>query len=424
MKYFILIPDGAADEPQDSLGGKSPLQYASIPTLDRLATQGRVGLTNHVPDSFNPGSEVACMSLMGYDPLTYFTGRAPLEAAAKGISLGPEDWAVRCNLVTIEDHGDGPVMVDFTADHIATPEAAELLETAQQGLARDFPDLKGWEFVPGVSYRNLLLFRGNVGGHCELGDGLRTTAPHDRVNQLISDAFPRGTGSRLLTEIMGHSEMWLKDHAVNRIRKSKGLGIATHVWLWGAGQRPAFKTFKSLYGVQGTMITAVDLLRGLAELAGWRCREVEGATGYLDTDYAAKGQAAIDEFSKSDLVCVHVEAPDEAGHEGNALAKVKALEEIDEKIVSPVIDYLEQQASNGEPYRVFVCPDHPTFCSTRMHSRGLVPYIIAGTGVDGMAAQSYDENAVAVGPTVAQGSTLIGSLFEDAEAQFKPNTVN
>jgi 2,3-bisphosphoglycerate-independent phosphoglycerate mutase len=215
---------------------------------------------------------------------------------------------------------------------------------------------------------------------------------------------------------MGCSETWLKDHAVNRTRNSKGHGIATHVWLWGAGQRPAFKTFKSLHGVQGTMITGVDLLRGLAELAGWRCREVEGATGYLDTDYAAKGQAAIDELSESDLVCVHVEAPDEAGHEGNAVAKVKALEEIDQKIVSPVIDHLERQASNGEPYRVFVCPDHPTFCSTRMHSRGLVPFIIAGSGVDAMSAQSYDEQAVAIGQTVSQGSTLIGTLFEDTEA--------
>ena len=162
MKYFVLIPDGAADEPQESLGGKSPLEYASIPTLDRLAMQGRVGLTNHVPDSFNPGSEVACMSLMGYDPMKYFTGRAPLEAAAKGIALGPEDWAVRCNLVTIEDNGDGPVMADFTADHITTDESVSLLEAAQKGLADDFPEATGWEFVPGISYRNLLLDRKSV----------------------------------------------------------------------------------------------------------------------------------------------------------------------------------------------------------------------------------------------------------------------
>ncbi len=414
MKYFVLIPDGAADEPQESLGGKSPLEYASIPSLDRLAMQGSVGLTNHVPDTCSPGSEVACMSLMGYDPLQYFTGRAPLEAAAKGISLGPEDWAVRCNLVTIEDHGDGPVMTDFTADHITTDESVHLLQAAQEGLASDFPALAGWEFVPGISYRNLLLFRAKADSVCELGDDLRTTAPHDRVKQHISDAFPRGTGSRLLTEIMGRSEVWLKDHPVNTARKEKGLGIATHVWLWGAGQRPAFAPFKSLHGVQGTMITGVDLLRGLAKLAGWRCREVEGATGYLDTDYAAKGQAAIEELRTTDLVCVHVEAPDEAGHEGNALAKVKALEEIDRKIVAPVIEYLEQQASGGEPYRVLVCPDHPTFCSTRMHSRGFVPFIIAGSGVKGVSADTYDEKAAAAGPTVAQGSSLIGTLFKDA----------
>ena len=411
MKYFVLIPDGAADEPQESLGGKSPLAYASLPALDRLASRGRVGLTNHVPESCSPGSEVACMSLMGYDPLQYFTGRAPLEAAAKNISLGPNDWAVRCNLVTISDHGDGPMMVDFTADHITTSESTALLRAAQEGLVRDFPELNNWEFVPGVSYRNLFLYQSNDNVACGLGDDLRTIAPHDRVNQYISDAFPRGTGSGLLTEIMGRSEIWLKDHPVNELRKKKGLETATHVWLWGAGQRPAFETFKSLHGVQGTMITAVDLLRGLAKLAGWRCREVEGATGYLDTDYAAKGLAAIDEFGDCDLVCVHVEAPDEAGHEGDALAKVKALEEIDKKIVAPVIQRLEQRAREGEPYRVLVCPDHPTFCSTRMHSRGYVPYIIAGSGVKGTSASSYDEKAVAVGQTVKQGSTLIGTLF-------------
>ena len=415
MKYFVLIPDGAADEPQESLGGKSPLEYASLPTLDRLAGQGRVGLTNHVPESCAPGSEVACMSLMGYDPLQYFTGRAPLEAAAKGISLGPDDWAVRCNLVTIKDNGDGPVMVDFTADHITTSESTALLKAAQEGLLRDFPELNSWEFVSGVSYRNLFLYQSKTKVASGLGKDLRTTAPHDRVNQFISDAFPRGTGSRLLTEIMGRSESWLKDHPVNQLRKQKGLGTATHVWLWGAGQRPNFETFKSVHGVQGTMITAVDLLRGLAKLAGWRCREVEGATGYLDTDYAAKGEAAIEEFAHCDLVCVHVEAPDEAGHEGNALAKVKALEEIDKKIVAPVIDQLEQKAREGEPYRVLVCPDHPTFCSTRMHSRGYVPYIIAGSGVKGTPSSSYDEKAVAVGQTVNQGATLIGTLFENVD---------
>jgi 2,3-bisphosphoglycerate-independent phosphoglycerate mutase len=414
MKYFVLIPDGAADEPQESLGGKTPLAAASTPMLQRLAKQGTVGLTNHVPDSLPPGSEVACMSLLGYDPLQYFTGRAPLEAAAKQISLGPNDWAVRCNLVSIEDRGDGPTMVDFTADHITTEEATALLETVQEGLQSDFPSLKGWRFVPGVSYRNLLLYQTEEAMQCELGEDLRTTAPHDRINQQIADSFPRGTGSKLLTEIMARSEAWLKNHPVNQARKSKGLGLATHVWLWGAGQRPAFKSFQSLHGVDGVMITAVDLLRGLAQLAGWRCREVEGATGYLDTDYSAKGRAAINELKSSDLVCVHVEAPDEAGHEGNAAAKVKALEEIDEKILAPVMNFLDTAAADGEPYRVLVCPDHPTLCSTQMHSRGQVPFLIAGEGIKSSSVTSYSEESATAGPKVLTGFSLIGQLFHEA----------
>ncbi|NBP81864.1 2,3-bisphosphoglycerate-independent phosphoglycerate mutase, partial [bacterium] len=337
MKYLVVIPDGAADEPQDSLGGLTPLAAASTPALDSLAKKGVVGRTNHVPDSLNPGSEVACMSLLGYDPLTCFTGRAPLEAAAKGIELGPKDWAVRCNLVTIGDGLDGPVMTDFTADHISTDEAASLLAACQTGLARDFPELLGWEFATGVSYRNLLLYRAAADRPAPLGSDLRTTAPHDRVGQPIADAFPRGTGSRLLTDVMAKSESWLADHPVNAARRAAGKGVATHLWLWGAGGRPAFVPFADQYGVSGRMITAVDLLRGLANLAGWTCREVVGATGYLDTDYAAKGRAAIEELASADLVCVHIEAPDEAGHEGNAAAKVRAIEEIDRHIVGPVI---------------------------------------------------------------------------------------
>jgi len=416
MKYFVLIPDGAADEAQESLAGRTPLRAASTPMLQRLAEQGTVGLTNHVPDSLPPGSEVACMSLLGYDPIQYFTGRAPLEAAAKGISLGPSDWAVRCNLVSIEDRGDGPIMADFTADHITTEEATALLESVQKGLQSDFPALKGWSFVPGVSYRNLLLYQTDDNTQCELGEDLRTTAPHDRVNQQIADAFPRGTGSKLLTEIMARSETWLQNHPVNMARKKKGLGVATHIWLWGAGQRPTFKSFRSLHDVDGVMITAVDLLRGLARLAGWRCREVEGATGYLDTDYTAKGAAAIEELKSSDLVCVHVEAPDEAGHEGNAAAKVQALEAIDKEILTPVIKHLDTVAASGEPYRVLVCPDHPTFCSTQMHSRGQVPFLIAGEGIKASSVTSYDEESASAGSTVPTGSTLIRHLFDNTLA--------
>ena len=411
MKYLVVIPDGAADEPQDSLGGLTPLAAASTPALDSLAKKGVVGRTNHVPDSLNPGSEVACMSLLGYDPLTCFTGRAPLEAAAKGIELGPKDWAVRCNLVTIGDGLDGPVMTDFTADHISTDEAASLLAACQTGLARDFPELLGWEFATGVSYRNLLLYRAAADRPAPLGSDLRTTAPHDRVGQPIADAFPRGTGSRLLTDVMAKSESWLADHPVNAARRAAGKGVATHPWLWGAGGRPAFVPFADQYGVSGRMITAVDLLRGLANLAGWTCREVVGATGYLDTDYAAKGRAAIEELASADLVCVHIEAPDEASHEGNAAAKVRAIEEIDRHIIGPVIAHLDQQAATGKPYRVLVCPDHPTFLATRMHSRGQVPFAMAGAGIAADSQQTYDETAAEAGPLIEPGWQLMGRFI-------------
>jgi len=408
MKYAIIIPDGAADAPQASLGGKTPFQAARTPHLDALTARGRIGLTNHVPDSLPPGSEVACMSLMGYDPLVYFTGRAPLEAAAQGITLGPDDWAVRCNLVTIRDHAGEQVMEDFTAGHVTTDEATDLLAAAQRGLAADFPDLAGWEFKPGVSYRNLLLYRGTSGTAAPLGADLRATPPHDLMDASVADAFPRGTGSRLLTEIMARSAAWLADHPVNAKRIAAGKRPATNVWLWGVGRAPAMEPFTRKYGMSGTMITAVDLLRGLAALAGWKRLEVPGATGYLDTDYAAKGRHAIAALAHADLVCVHVEAPDEASHQGDAAEKVKAIEEIDAKIVGPIAAHL---AEAGD-HRILVCPDHPTFISTKTHSRGPVPFIIAGTGITAGGQTTYDEAAAAAsGARIEPGWKLMGEFF-------------
>jgi 2,3-bisphosphoglycerate-independent phosphoglycerate mutase len=404
MKYVIVIPDGAADEPQDSLGGRTPFQAARTPALDALAARGRVGLTNHVPDSLPPGSEVACMSLMGYDPLTFFTGRAPLEAAAQGITLGPDDWAVRCNLVTIADQ----MMEDFTAGHITTAEGTELLAACQRGLAAEAPDLAAsWTFVPGVSYRNLLIHRGTAGA-APFDGSLRATPPHDLMDKPVVDDFPRGTGSRLLTEIMSRSADWLRDHPVNRARVAAGKRPATHVWLWGVGRAPAFEPFTAKYGTSGTMITAVDLLRGLATLAGWKRLEVAGATGYLDTDYAAKGRAAIAELATADLVCVHVEAPDEASHQGDAAEKVKAIEEIDAKIVGPLAAHLP---SLGD-HRILVCPDHPTFIATKTHSRGHVPFVMAGTGIAASGQTTYDElSAAASGQRIEPGWRLMGEFL-------------
>jgi len=407
MKYVIVIPDGAADAPQASLGGKTPFQAARTPAMDSLAARGTVGLTNHVPDSLPPGSEVACMSLMGYDPLAYFTGRAPLEAAAQGITLGADDWAVRCNLVTIAATDGDSIMEDFTAGHVTTEEATELLAAAQRGLAADFPALVGWEFKPGVSYRNLLLHRGRPGA-APFDGGLRATPPHDLMDQSVADAFPRGTGSRLLTDIMARSATWLAGNPVNKARIAAGKRPATHVWLWGVGRAPAMESFAAKYGMSGTMITAVDLLRGLAALAGWKRLEVPGATGYLDTDYAAKGRYAIAELEQSDLVCVHIEAPDEASHQGDAAEKVKAIEEIDAKIVAPIVKHL---AGAGD-HRILVCPDHPTFISTKTHSRGHVPFVMAGSGIQPSGQRSYDEIAAAASTKrIEPGWKLMGEFL-------------
>ena len=407
MKHVIVIPDGAADAPQESLGGRTPFQAAHTPALDALAAHGRVGLTNHVPASLPPGSEVACMSLMGYDPLRYFTGRAPLEAAAQGIVLGPHDWAVRCNLVTITDQ----TMEDFTAGHVSTAEAVELLAAAQRGLAADFPEIAAsWSFVPGVSYRNLLLHRGSAAA-APFDGSPRATPPHDLMDKPVVDDFPRGLGSRLLADMMARSAAWLAGHPVNAARVAAGKRPATHVWLWGVGRAPAMEPFVEKYGMSGTMITAVDLLRGLASLAGWKRLEVPGATGYLDTDYAAKGRAAIAELAIADLVCVHVEAPDEASHEGNAAAKVKAIEEIDTKIVAPLAAHL----SGVGDHRILVCPDHPTFIATKTHSRGHVPFLMAGTGIAPSGHATYDESAAAAsGQRIEPGWTLMGEFLRQA----------
>ncbi|MEO1615099.1 MAG: cofactor-independent phosphoglycerate mutase [Planctomycetota bacterium] len=386
MKYVIVIPDGCADEPLESLGGKTPLQAAQLPAMDALAREGQVGLSNNTPSQFPAGSEVANLCLFGYDPNQYFTGRAPLEAAAGGIELGPHDFAVRCNLVTIEDQ----TMIDFTADHISTDESRQLLEAATKELLTEdnVGELAGrLEFVPGVSYRNLMIYRGDATSPAPFSNETRSSAPHDLTDLPVIDDFPRGPGSDLLVRLMSESAAVFENHPVNQARVAAGKRPASHVWLWGLGGAPAMPTFVERFGVRGTMITAVDLLRGIAALAGWPRIEVEGATGYLDTNYAGKGTAAIEALAEYDLVCVHVEAPDEASHEGRADAKIEALQQIDRHIVGPLHDALK---THGD-YRMLVMPDHPTFCRTKKHTHGMVPLVMAGTGVTADAAEAYDE---------------------------------
>jgi 2,3-bisphosphoglycerate-independent phosphoglycerate mutase len=381
MKYAIIIPDGCADEPQAALGGKTPLEAAGVHNMDRIAAAGVVGRANHVPECLPPGSDVANLSLFGYDPLKHFTGRAPLEAAAQGIPLGKDDWAIRCNLVTIENQ----TMRSFTADHISTDEAKALLKSAQERLAG--PPL---EFIPGVSYRNLLIYRGQR-EPAPFSMDTRATPPHDLTDKSVLDDYPRGPGSDLLNQLMCDSVALFADHPVNAARKQQGRLPATNIWLWGLGRAPALPSFQKAYGKRGVMITAVDLLRGLAALVGWQRIEVPGATGYTDTDYAAKGRYAVQALADTDIVCVHVEATDEASHEGNAASKVKALEEIDRHIVGPLHEALQKQGD----YRILVSPDHPTFLRTKTHSHGFVPFAICGNGVQPDRQATYDERSAA-----------------------------
>lgn len=404
MKYAIIIPDGCADEPQSTLDGRSPLEAANIPHMDAVAAAGIVGRANNVPATLPAGSDVANLSLLGYDPLAHFTGRAPLEAAAQGIELGPADWAIRCNLVTIENQQ----MRDFTAGHISTDEGRQLLAAAQERLGNE-----RLEFIAGVSYRNLLIYRGREGSPAPFSADTRATPPHDLTDKSVLDDYPRGPGSDLLNQLMSDSVDVFADHAVNRARRTAGKLPATNIWLWGQGRTPDLKPFADVYGRQGAMITAVDLLRGLAALLGWRRIEVPGATGYTDTDYAAKGRAAVEALKQTDVVCVHVEATDEASHEGDCAAKIKALEEIDAKIVGPVHAALREM---GE-YRILVSPDHPTPLRTKTHSHGFVPFAIAGTGISPGGQRTYDERSAGASPLEFAAGWKLMKYFLDGPGE-------
>ena len=393
MKYALIIPDGCADEPQPSLGGRTPLEAARLPHMDEIARRGIVGATDHVPSSMPSGSDVGTMSLFGYDPLTFHTGRAPLEAAAQGIELGPDDWAIRCNLVTVEDGR----MRSFTAGQTPTTPAG--VEIMQRAVCGD----EHWKFHPGVSYRNLLLYRARD-GRAPFADDTHTVPPHDITDQPIAEHLPLGSGACDLRALMDKSRDLFADAQPNRDRVAKGELPATQIWLWGQGKAPALVPFYERFGVRGAVITAVDLLRGIGRLVGFDIVEVPGATGYTDTDYAAKGRYAIDALQRTDFVIVHVEATDEASHEGHADEKVRALERIDADIVGPVHAWLQSQGD----YRILVCPDHPTFLRTRTHSHGLVPFTMCGQGISPDAAPTYSEPSAAItGCTIPQGHQLM-----------------
>ena len=371
-KYAIIVPDGAADEPLDVFDGKTILEAAHTPNMDEISIVGRQGIVQTIPKGMQAGSDVAQMSLLGYDPKEFYSGRAPIEAVAQGIKVTPDDWIFRCNLVTYGDE----LMADHSAGHISTDEAKKLIED----LAVALSSIENLRFYTGVSYRHLCVMS-------DIDFKVTTCPPHDIIGKKISKHLPKGKGADFLVDIMARSQQLFENHEINRVRRDLGENPVSSVWLWGQGKKAIMEKFSTRFGVRGAAITAVDLVRGLAKLVNFDLIEVEGATGYLDTNYKGKADAAIKALEDHDLVFVHVEAPDEAGHSGDAEAKKLAVERIDEYIVGPVHEALKQYDS----YRILVLPDHPTPVETQAHSSDPVPFAMAGEGIKGILQKPFSE---------------------------------
>jgi len=387
-KYVIIVPDGAADEPLELFGGKTPLEAAETPNMDRVSIEGRQGLVRTVPDGLDPGSDVAQMSLLGYDPLHYYSGRAPIEAAARSIRLGPDDWVFRCNLVTIADG----MMADHSAGHISTDEGGILIRELQENISDGRIALH-----TGISYRHLLVFKG-------VEFDVRTYPPHDHIGKPVEKLLPRGKGADLLIQLINQSQQLFAGHEINKVRQDLGENQVSSIWLWGQGKQARLDSFRKRYGLKGAAITAVDLVRGLAKLVGFDLIDVPGATGFLDTNYEGKGLAAIKALDEYDLVFVHIEAPDEAGHEGNAEAKKQAIEQVDKHVVGPVLEALQRH----EDWRLLVLPDHPTPVKSGAHSAAPVPFAMAGPGISGILHAGFGEtNAAKSGLRIEKGCELM-----------------
>jgi 2,3-bisphosphoglycerate-independent phosphoglycerate mutase len=360
MKFIILQGDGMADYPLEVLGGKTPLEAANTPNMDWLAARGVFGLAHVIPKGFPPGSDVGNMSIMGYDPALYHTGRSPLEAASMGVALGPKDIAFRCNLVTFGGSADDSVMEDFTAGHINTEEAREIIGDIAATLAGD-----GIEFFPGVSYRHLMVWRDGQ-------EKMETTPPHDITDKKISGYLPKGDGAERLLKLMAASQAVLADHSVNKRRQANGQRTATSIWLWGQGRAPALPPLTKRFGIKGGVISAVDIIHGLGVYAGLERIDVPGITGFLDTNFRGKGEYGVRSLEKNDFVFIHVEATDEAGHMGDVEKKIQALEDFDEKVVGTVLKGM----AHRKDWRVLLMPDHPTAIALKTHVSEPVPFVL------------------------------------------------
>lgn len=396
MKYVVVLCDGMADYPVPALGGKTPMMVAKKPHIDALAAKAEVGLVRTVAPGLKPGSDVANMSVLGFDPHRFYTGRSPLEAASIGIDMKDSDVSLRTNLVTLSNKGEpfaDKVIEDYCADDISTEEARQLIEAVQAAFGGG-----EYDFYTGVSYRHCLIWHG---GTTELGN---MTPPHDITGKVIGPHLSTAETARPLLEMMEKSFDLLKDHPVNKARVAAGRRPANCIWLWGEGKRPALQPFEALYGIKGGMVSAVDLLKGIANCAGMEVAEVPGATGYIDTDFEGKAKAALDLLTRNDLVYVHFEAPDECGHRNEPENKVKAIEMID----SRVLPILEEGLEQYEDYKILLLPDHPTPIVTRTHASDPVPYLLyqksaPKTGVDTI----NEETAKATGIYMENGPAMM-----------------
>lgn len=403
MKYIVVLGDGMADRPIPELNNKTPLQCAKKPNMDSLASRGEMGLVNTIPEGMPPGSDVANLSTMGFDPRLYYTGRSPLEAVSMGIELADTDVTLRCNLVTLsEDKAyEDKTMLDYSSDEISSEEAKILIDDI--GAQLNGPDIS---FYSGISYRHCMVWSGGP-------VDLNLTPPHDILEKPIGDFLPKGNTNKIILEMMEKSHEILKNHPVNLTRISKGLGPANSIWLWGEGKKPSLPSFQETYGKKGSVISAVDLVKGIGISAGLRSVHVEGATGNIDTNFVGKAEAALEELkSGQDFVYIHIEAPDECGHRREIENKVKSIELIDRQVLGTLLEGLEQY----EDYRIMILPDHPTPLALRTHTSDPVPYIIYQKGDAGAtSAMGYDEfQAGDTGIFISEGHTLMQRFLSRA----------
>ncbi|MFA6350300.1 MAG: cofactor-independent phosphoglycerate mutase [Candidatus Omnitrophota bacterium] len=375
MKYAILVADGMADYPQDELEKRTPLEVARTPYMDYIAQAGLFGRVRTIPDKMTPASDVANMSIFGFDPKQYYTGRGPLEAANLGIELGPDDVAFRCNLITVSSDK----LTDYSSGHIKTGESSQLIEFIDQRIGTD-----AFRFYPGVSYRHIMVAKN---GALQELDKLVCKPPHDICGQSISKNLPRGKNAELIIQLMEDSRQVLSAHEINQVRIDLKENPANMIWLWGQGKKPALPLFKDKYSLTGSVISAVDLIKGLGRILGLKAVDVEGATGYYDTNYEGKAKAALKALKDDDFVFVHVEAPDEAGHNGDLREKIVAIERFDQVIVGSILEAFKGR----DDLKVLVLPDHATPVSLRTHTSDAVPFAMCGGNIKPNGAAFYNE---------------------------------